>query len=137
MYLLMRVKSLMSLKVWSNLGLPKKKSKSPFVGLFLENHTKSNFPNFAPEIGLFGHFFSDLRICFFFVWVYFSRDFLKAKQTEYSKARSSWVHASEASPASERVTQIEQTKQIKHGACERSELRERASQAQSSHSGAV
>ena len=39
----MRVKSLMSLKVWSNLGLPKKNSKSPNVGLFLENHTKSNF----------------------------------------------------------------------------------------------
>ena len=48
------------------------------------------------------------------MWVYFSRDFLKAKQTEYSQARSSWVHASEASPPSERaeqVTQIEQTKQ--------------------------
>ena len=48
MYLLMRVKSLMSLKVWSNLGLPKKISKSPFVGLFLENHTKSNFPKRIP-----------------------------------------------------------------------------------------
>ena len=70
----MRVKSLMSLKVWSNLGLPKKNSKSPFVGLFLENHTKSNFSNFATEIGLFGHFFSDLWICFFMS--------LKAKQTE-------------------------------------------------------
>ena len=70
---------------------------------------------------------------FFFMWVYFSRDFFKAKQTEYSQARSSWVHASEAGPASdraERVTQIEQTKQIKqikHGQCERHELRERAS----------
>ena len=64
------------------------------------------------------------------MWVYFLQDFLKAKQTEYSQARSSWVHASEASPSSkraERVTQIEQTKQIKHGQCERSELRERAS----------
>ena len=109
--------------------------------IFLEhkNHAKTNFSNFEAEIGLFEHFYSDLRICFF-MWVYFSRDFLKAKQTEYSQARSSWVHVSEASPASERVervTQIEQTKQIKHGACERSELRERASQAQSSQSGAV
>ena len=43
MYLLMRVKSLMSLKVRSILGLPKKISKSPYVGLFSENHTKSNF----------------------------------------------------------------------------------------------
>ena len=112
MYLLIRVKSLMSLRVRSILGLAKKNSKSPYVGLFLENHTKSNFSNFAPEIGLFGHFYSDLRICFF-MWVYFSRDFFKAKQTEYSQARSSWVHASEACPASERaerVTQIEQTK---------------------------
>ena len=30
MYLLIRVKSLMSLKVWSNLGLAKEKSKSGF-----------------------------------------------------------------------------------------------------------
>ena len=30
------------LKVWLNLGLSKKK-KSQYVGLFLENHTKSNF----------------------------------------------------------------------------------------------
>ena len=96
------------------------------------NHAKSNFSNFATEIGLFGHFYSDLRICFFYVGIFFT-GFLKAKQTEYSQARSSWVHASEASPASERaerVTQIEQTKQIKqikHGQCERHELRERAS----------
>ena len=39
----MRVKSLMSLKVWSNLGLRKKISKSPYVGPFSPNHTKSNF----------------------------------------------------------------------------------------------
>ena len=38
----MRVKSLMSLKVWSILGLPKKISKSPYVGLFSVNHAKSN-----------------------------------------------------------------------------------------------
>ena len=44
MYLLMRVKSVMGLKVWSNLGLSKKISKSPYVGLFSENHAKSNFP---------------------------------------------------------------------------------------------
>ena len=74
----------MSLKVWSILGPPKKISKSPYVGPFLVIHAKSNFSNFAPEIGLFGHFFSDLRICFFFMSVYFSRDFLKAKQAEYS-----------------------------------------------------
>ena len=43
MYLLMRVKSLMSLKVRSILGPPKKISKSPEVGRFSENHTKSNF----------------------------------------------------------------------------------------------
>ena len=40
----MRVKSLMSLNVRSNLGLAKKNSKSPYVGLFLVNHAKSNFP---------------------------------------------------------------------------------------------
>ena len=44
MYLLMRAKSLMSLKIWSNLGLAKKNSKSPYVGLFLVNHAKSKFP---------------------------------------------------------------------------------------------
>jgi len=55
----------MSLKVWSILGLPKKNSKSPQVGPVSVNHAKSNFSNFAPEIGLFGHFYSDLRICFF------------------------------------------------------------------------
>ena len=44
MYLLIRVKSLMSLKVRSILGLPKKISKSPYVGLFSVNHTKSKFP---------------------------------------------------------------------------------------------
>ena len=38
----MRVKSVMGLKVWSNLGLAKKISKSPYVGLFSVNHTKSN-----------------------------------------------------------------------------------------------
>ena len=74
MYLLMRVKSLMSLKVWSILGPPEKISKSPYVGRFSENHAKSNFSNFATEIGLFGHFFSDLRIYFFMS--------LKAKQIE-------------------------------------------------------
>ena len=74
-----------------------------------------------------------ILICgfFFYVGIFFT-GFLKAKQTEYSQARSSWVHVSEASFASERaerVTQIEQTKQIKNGQCERSELRNRASQA--------
>ena len=69
MYLLMRVKSLMSLKVWSILGPPEKNSKSPQVGRFLVNHTKSNFSNFAPEIGLFGLIFSDLRIYFFYVGI--------------------------------------------------------------------
>ena len=39
----MRAKSLMSLKVLSNLGLPKKISKSPYVGRFSVNHAKSNF----------------------------------------------------------------------------------------------
>ena len=39
----MRVKSLMGLKVWSNLGFPNKILKSSYVWLFLENHTKSNF----------------------------------------------------------------------------------------------
>ena len=67
MYLLMLVKSLMSLKVRLNLGHQKFFSKSPQVGRFSENHPKSNFSNFAPEIGLFGHFFSDLRICFFYL----------------------------------------------------------------------
>ena len=43
MYLLVRVKNVMSLKVWENLGLPKKISKSPYVGLFLVNRAKSNF----------------------------------------------------------------------------------------------
>ena len=74
MYLSMRAKSLMSLKVWSNLGLAKKILKTSNVGPLLVNHAKSNFSNFAPEIGLFGHFYSDLRICFF-MWVYFFRDF--------------------------------------------------------------
>ena len=32
----------MGLKVWPDLGLSKKFSKSPYVGPFLENHTKSN-----------------------------------------------------------------------------------------------
>ena len=41
MYLLIRVKSLMSLKVRSILGLPKKISKSQNVGRFSENHAKS------------------------------------------------------------------------------------------------
>ena len=45
MYLLVRVKNVMGLKVWSNLGLPKKISKSPYVGPFFVNHAKSNFPN--------------------------------------------------------------------------------------------
>ena len=84
MYLLLRIKCVMGLKVWSNLGLTKKISKSSYVGPLLVNHAKSNFSNFATEIGLFRHFFSDLRICFFFMSVYFSRDFLKAKQAEYS-----------------------------------------------------
>ena len=103
------------------MSLAKKFSKSPYVGPLLVNHAKSNFSNFAAEIGLFGHFYSDLRICFFFYVGIFLTGFLKAKQTEYSQARSSWVHASEASPPSERaeqVTQIEQTKQIKNGQCE-------------------
>ena len=39
----MRVKSFMGLKVWSNLGLAEEISKSRYVGLFLENHSKSNF----------------------------------------------------------------------------------------------
>ena len=42
MYLLIRVKSLMSLKVRSILGPPKKISKSPKLGRFSENHAKSN-----------------------------------------------------------------------------------------------
>ena len=48
-----------------NFGTSKKNSKSPQVGRFYENHAKSNFSNFETEIGLFRHFFSDLRICFF------------------------------------------------------------------------
>ena len=40
MYLLMRVKSLMSLKVRSNLGPPKKNSKSPKVGRFSNFYVK-------------------------------------------------------------------------------------------------
>ena len=65
MYLLMRVKSLMSLKVWSNLGLPKKISKSPYVGLFLENHTKSNFSIRIPLYANLGFHkkMSFLQIC--------------------------------------------------------------------------
>ena len=87
----------MSLKIWSNLGLAKKMSKSKYVGPLLVNHAESNFSNFAGEIGLCGHFYSDLRICFFYVGIFFT-GFLKANQTEYSQARSSWVHASEATP---------------------------------------
>ena len=83
MYLLMRVKSLMSLKVWSILGPPEKISKSPKVGRFSENHAESKFSNFATEIGLFWHFFSDLRICFF-LCRYIFHGILKDKQTEYS-----------------------------------------------------
>ena len=45
MYLLMRVKSLMSLKVRSILGPPKKISKSPKVGRFSENYAKSKSPS--------------------------------------------------------------------------------------------
>ena len=45
MYLLIRVKSLMSLKVRSILGPPKKFSKSPQVGPFSENHAKSKSPS--------------------------------------------------------------------------------------------
>ena len=41
MYLKMRVKSLMSLKVWSNLGLPKKFSKSQLSG---------DFPKIMPKV---------------------------------------------------------------------------------------
>ena len=37
------IKSLMSLKIWSNLGAPKEISKSAYVGRFLVNHTESNF----------------------------------------------------------------------------------------------
>ena len=59
----------MSLKVWLNLGLAKKISKSSYVGPLLVNHAKSNFSNFAPEIGLFGLIFSDLRIYFFYVGI--------------------------------------------------------------------
>ena len=79
----MHVENLISLKVRSILGPPKKKSKSPKVGRFSENHAKSNFSNFATEIGLFRHFFSDLRICFF-LCRYIFHGILKAKQTEYS-----------------------------------------------------
>ena len=67
----MHAKSLMSLKVWSILGPPKKISKSPKVGRFLVNHTKSNFVNFLREIGLFGLIFSDLQIYFFNVGIFF------------------------------------------------------------------
>ena len=45
MYLLIRVKSLMSLKVRSILGPPKKFSKSPEVGRFSKNHVKSKSPS--------------------------------------------------------------------------------------------
>ena len=83
MYLLMRVKGIMSLKVRLNLGPPKKNSKSPKVGRFSENHAESKFSNFATEIGLFWHFFSDLRICFF-LCRYIFHGIIKAKQTEYS-----------------------------------------------------
>ena len=46
----MRVKSLMSLKVRSNLGLAKKKSKSPCVGRFLNFTYKSI--DFKAEFGV-------------------------------------------------------------------------------------
>ena len=44
MYLLMRVKSFMSLKVWSNLGLANQISKSPFLG---------DFPKIVPKVVFF------------------------------------------------------------------------------------
>ena len=44
MYLLIRVKSFMSLKVCSILGPPQNISKSPEVERFSENHAKSKSP---------------------------------------------------------------------------------------------
>ena len=44
----MRVKSLMSLKVCSNLGLAKKNYKTSYVGLFSVNHTKCIFHKRIP-----------------------------------------------------------------------------------------
>ena len=87
MYLLIRVKSLMSLKVWSILGPPKKKSKSPKVGRFSENHTKSNFSD--RHLLLY-----DFRYPSFFVK--FSKTYPKTRVSELATpVRSSWVHASE------------------------------------------
>ena len=136
MYLLMRVKSLMSLKVWSNLGLPKKISKSPYVGRFSVNHAKSNLSLWVSVV---------FRIIFL---KFTQKRDLASSTSEQAKHRlrkpskPSIVFTSEASIASERgkrslrksskpsielrqpsavfasKAQSEQIKQIRHVSCE-------------------
>ena len=101
MYLLMRVKSLMSLKVWSNLGLPKKISKSPHVGWFSVYHAKSRFhTKIRHFLYNFLEIYSKTRV---------SELESAAKSSKLSRAnkcqiRSSSVRASEASSANERAS---------------------------------
>ena len=87
------VKSLMSLKVWANLGLSKKNSKSSYVGLFLENHTKSNFSIRIPLYANLGFHkkMSFLQIC--------SNGHMRAKRAPRASERAS--RASEPSFVSE------------------------------------
>ena len=85
------------------------------------------FQTLPLKIGLFGHFFVNCEFVFFY---------LVAKQAEYGIAgQVLFTLAKRAPRVSEpsAVTQIKQTKQIKHGPCERSELCEWAIQAQFSH----
>ena len=98
----MRAKSLMSLKVWSKLGLPEKNSKSPYVGRFSVNHAKSNLS--------------------LWVSVVFRIIFLK-----FTQKRD--LASSTSEQAKHRLRKTQQTNYSLH---ERSQHRERARQAQSS-----
>ena len=85
------------------------------------------FQTLPLKIGLFGHFFLNCE------FVFLSSKLSKpntAKQVKF------WFTLAKRAPRVSEpsaVTQIKQTKQIKHGPCERSELREWAIQAQFSH----
>ena len=117
----MRVKSLMSLKVWSNLGPPQIVSKFPKVGRFSENHAKSKSPYLLMGIRRFSDNFPKIYAKTRFSELHERASQASSTQTKQSCERSelrqhSAVFASKA--------QSEQIKQIKHVSCERSELRQ-------------
>ena len=93
MYLLMRVKSLMSLKVWSNLGLAKKNQNHHMKGCFQKIILKVNL--------LMGirHFFT----IFLIRALESTAKSSKLRRANKCPAKTSWVHASEARSANDRA----------------------------------